>query len=289
MAMSSGSQKKSLSYGEVETYNASKPEKAVEVEETETCEAEEESYECSESSDNVEGSCDDSEEESVNFVSDEGDEELIFEELSGSELEESDEEECEESESESDSECPELVENKPVVIVPAGKKGRKAKSSVDIVSAEPSANAKRVKFISSERILLPEDYEPKTVNKKPKKVFQLASDEESDSSESEQDSDENGEPSDFIDPSKIEGYRSRAKADYEARLASIHAGREGREKFGTRKRGNSRSSTTNKEKSKGKNYLMMAHKFEIKGKRRRALKVKQAVQKKHKSNMNRRH
>lgn len=152
-------------------------------------------------------------------------------------------------------------------------------------------SAKKVKFIASDRIISPEDYDSKTVKsvKKSKRVMNDDNESESESeSESEEDSDV-AEPSDFIDPSKIEGYKSRAKADYESRLASIHAGREGREKFGTRKRGNSRASSTNKEKSKGKNFLMMAHKFEVKGKNRRALKVKQAALKKHKTTMKRRH
>ena len=192
-----------------------------------------------------------------------------LEECDGSDLEEFDEEDDEECEfaesdveseiSDLESECPELVSSKPP--------------------------AKKVRFLPSERLLLPEDYESSdkktTTTKKARNSED--SDEESDSEAS--DESEGDEPSAFIDPSKIEGYRSRAKADYEARLASIHAGREGREKFGTRKRGNSRSSTTNKEKSKGKNFLMMAHKFEVKGKRRRSLKVRQAVQKKHKTNM----
>ncbi len=127
---------------------------------------------------------------------------------------------------------------------------------------------KRVKLeLSTERILLPEDYE---ANK-------------NDSSGSEaSDSDADATESGFIDPSKIEGYRPKAKADYEARMAAIKAGREGREKFGTRKKGNARSSTTNKEKSKGKNFLMMAHKSSVKGKKKLSLRQRQAVQRKHK-------
>lgn len=240
MAMASGSQKRSLAYGEVECYNA-----AIKPEGEESC-AESEGEE----------SCAESQEESVNFVSDEGDEELIFEELSGSDLEEFDEDS---EEDEDDEECPELVDS----------------ITTESTTAKPKST-KRVKFLPTERLLLPEDYEVKKSDS-----------EDSDASDAS-DSEEDNEPSAFIDPSKIEGYRSRAKADYEARLASIHAGREGREKFGTRKRGNSRSSTTNKEKSKGKNFLMMAHKFEVQGKRRRSLKARQAVQKKHRNNMKRR-
>lgn len=238
MAMSAGSQKRTLAYGEVEYYDGAK------------------------AADDKSEPGPESETEEVSEFSDDA-EELIFEELSGSELE-SDEKECESEElSESDAdnstgECPELV-------------------NVNV----KKNNSKRVKFLPSERILLPEDFEKNSV-----KASEQASDSDASASESDDDDDEG--VSEFIDPSKIEGYRSRAKSDYEARLASIHAGREGREKFGTRKRGNSRSSTTNKEKSKGKNFLMMAHKFEVKGKSRRSLKARQAVQKKHRNNMKRR-
>lgn len=124
-----------------------------------------------------------------------------------------------------------------------------------------------VNTLAMDRILLPEDYE--ALKKK------AGSDNES-SSESDANAD------DFIDPSKIEGYRPKAKADYEARMASIQAGREGREKFGTRKKGKVRSSTTNKEKSKGKNFLMMAHKASVKSKKKLSLKQRQAIQKRHK-------
>ena len=210
----------------------------------------------------VEESCDDEEEE-VEFDS----------EFSYEDDDDEDDEDSVDDEDDSVEECPELVDNTVNEI-------KKIKTT--------SVSSKRVKFLPSERLLLPEDYEKKPA-KKPQRGYQIDTEIESEDSESgEDDSDDSsGEPSEIIDPSKIEGYRSRAKADYEERLASIHAGREGREKFGSRKRGNSRSSTTNKEKSKGKNFLMMAHKFEVQGKRRRSLKVKQAVQKKHKITMKR--
>lgn len=245
MAMSAGSQKKTLAYGEVECYDGTKAVK-------------EEGASGGDDAEDGDGG-------NVSSKSDISDEELIFEELSEGESEDEEEGDSDFDDFDSnDEECPELVEK-----------------SSKRPSKEPAVKSKRVKFLPTERILLPEDFEKKS------KDSEAADNSESDGSsdsDSEED-DENVEPSEFIDPSKIEGYRSRAKADYEARLASIHSGREGRDKFGTRKRGNSRSSTTNKEKSKGKNFLMMAHKFEVKGKSRRSLKARQAVQKKHRSNM----
>lgn len=66
--------------------------------------------------------------------------------------------------------------------------------------------------------------------------------------------------------SAIEGYRHE-KADKEARLAKIHEGREGREKFGS-KRGkrDGAHSTTNREKARKKNAIMMVRKTKAKQK-----------------------
>ena len=240
MEMAAGNKKRTLGYGEIERYNAHLETAGIsDTEETE--------------------SMDELTIEELDCDSD-FDSEAEAEECDESELEECEESELDDSEiSELDesselSDCPELVEVK-------------------------APSAKKVKYLPTERLLLPEDYE----SKKTKKADNSDASDASDS-----DTSDNEPESEFIDPAKIEGYKSRAKADYEARLASIHSGREGREKFGTRKRGNARSSTTNKEKSKGKNFLMMAHKFEVKGKRRRSLKARQAVQKKHKSNMKKR-
>ena len=149
--------------------------------------------------------------------------------------------------------------------------GLESSDNDSIASQEVPLLVKRVKFdLPTERLLLPEDYDAKA-----------SADADASQNESD-DSDADATESGFIDPSKIEGYRPKAKADYEARMAAIKAGREGREKFGTRKKGNARSSTTNKEKSKGKNFLMMAHKSSVKGKKKLSLKQRQAVQKKHK-------
>lgn len=78
-------------------------------------------------------------------------------------------------------------------------------------------------------------------------------------SESEEDSDE-GEK-EFIDPSDLlRGYKK--KADRESKLAAVQAGREGREKYGSKKahrREEKQQSTTNREKAKKKNFMMTVH------------------------------
>lgn len=73
----------------------------------------------------------------------------------------------------------------------------------------------------------------------------------------------------------IIGPRKKAKQDYAERMESIKNGREGREKFGSRKGSTERGSTTNKEKSKGKNFMMIAHKREVREKKKMSLREKQ--------------
>ncbi|KAF9161929.1 Protein SDA1 [Mortierella sp. AD011] len=73
----------------------------------------------------------------------------------------------------------------------------------------------------------------------------------------------------------IIGPRKKAKQDYAERMESIKNGREGREKFGSRKGSTERGSTTNKEKAKGKNFMMIAHKREVREKKKMSLREKQ--------------
>ncbi|PVU91998.1 hypothetical protein BB559_003904 [Furculomyces boomerangus] len=82
------------------------------------------------------------------------------------------------------------------------------------------------------------------------------------------------EGKEYIDASDILGEyhsRKRAKASYEERLASIQTGREGREKYSSKKskRESDGRSTSNKEKRKTKSFKMIAHKQGnvVKGKR----------------------
>jgi protein SDA1 len=83
---------------------------------------------------------------------------------------------------------------------------------------------------------------------------------------------------------------TKKKDDYEARLASIKEGREGREKYGSKRGKEERSSTTNRvyfvinhqEKSKkNKPMTMLVHKRAVKGKKNRSLVDKQRILRKH--------
>jgi len=72
----------------------------------------------------------------------------------------------------------------------------------------------------------------------------------------------------LVDLAAIEMIHKKRKHDKESRLATVLEGRKDREKFG-QKRGkqNEFASTTNKEKMKKKNFMMMKHKIKKKTKR----------------------
>lgn len=74
----------------------------------------------------------------------------------------------------------------------------------------------------------------------------------------------------------------RRKMNKEERMASIKEGREDREKFGSRRGKNETPhSTTNREKERKKNFVMMIHKKAVQGKRKMSLRDRQKVLKAH--------
>ena len=75
----------------------------------------------------------------------------------------------------------------------------------------------------------------------------------------------------------IEMIYKRPRHDKEARLSTVLAGREGREKFGgpKKKRQNEFASTTNKEKAKKKPFMMIAKSRQAKCKKKRSFREKQ--------------
>ncbi|TFK25007.1 protein required for actin cytoskeleton organization and cell cycle progression [Coprinopsis marcescibilis] len=84
--------------------------------------------------------------------------------------------------------------------------------------------------------------------------------------------------SQFLSEQDILGPRKKAKADYEERMASVRAGREGREKFGSRKGKQNKaapSSTTNREKARNKPIMMIMGSDAVRGKKKASLRDKQ--------------
>jgi protein SDA1 len=82
----------------------------------------------------------------------------------------------------------------------------------------------------------------------------------------------------FISENDILGPRKKAKATYEERMASIEKGREGREKFGSKKGKKNKeapSSSTNKEKARNKPIMMILSSGAVRGKKKASLREKQ--------------
>jgi protein SDA1 len=81
----------------------------------------------------------------------------------------------------------------------------------------------------------------------------------------------------FISENDILGPRKKAKADYAERMASIQKGREGREKFGSKKgkQKENPSSSTNREKARNKPIMMILSSGAVRGKKKASLREKQ--------------
>lgn len=85
----------------------------------------------------------------------------------------------------------------------------------------------------------------------------------------------------LVDASTLTG-PIKYKQSREERLQKVLEGREGRDKFGSRrgKRDNMRS-TTNREKERRKNFVMSIHKRSVRGKQKMSLRDKQKVLRAH--------
>ncbi|KAL1914681.1 uncharacterized protein VTP21DRAFT_8092 [Calcarisporiella thermophila] len=140
--------------------------------------------------------------------------------------------------------------------------------------AEEEARREAAKQIAMSKILTPQDFALLNELRTKQTIDQAMG--TSSSKRKRDDKSLQGEKDpDFVDESTIIGYRKKAKADYDERIASIMAGREGREKYGSRKGKEDRGSTTNKEKAKNKAFMMVIHKRSIMSKKKMSLRDKQ--------------
>ncbi|CAG8581659.1 1983_t:CDS:10 [Paraglomus brasilianum] len=95
------------------------------------------------------------------------------------------------------------------------------------------------------------------------------------------DSTQHEELSDVVDVNTITGPRKKAKQDYDERVESARAGREGREKYGAHKNKRAEgASTTNKEKVRNKAFMMVVHKRNTLTMKKMSLRKKQILLKK---------
>ncbi|WFD43886.1 Severe Depolymerization of Actin [Malassezia psittaci] len=87
-----------------------------------------------------------------------------------------------------------------------------------------------------------------------------------------------------LDEMDILGPRKKAKADYEERMKSIQSGREDRGKFGSSKGKKNKeeySSTTNRQKARGKNFQMVSKSWGVRSKKNASLREKSKRLRKH--------
>ena len=83
----------------------------------------------------------------------------------------------------------------------------------------------------------------------------------------------------LVDLASIEMVHKKRRHDKESRLATVMEGREGRDKFGSRKgKANENASSTHKQKAKKKNFMMVKHKLKFKAKRSFAEKARDLKQ-----------
>ncbi|XP_067041403.1 protein SDA1 homolog [Acropora muricata] len=129
--------------------------------------------------------------------------------------------------------------------------------------------------ISQTRLLTDEDFQ-KMRNMEAARALNIKS---SKKRKMEADVDEPPERGELISVGDIENIHKKRKHDKESRLETVLAGREGREKFSSKKARNKRfsefASTTNKEKKKNKNFMMMRQNRNVRGKPKRSFREKQ--------------
>ncbi|KAF9914811.1 Protein SDA1 [Lobosporangium transversale] len=142
------------------------------------------------------------------------------------------------------------------------------------MEAERKEKLAAAQLLATTKILTPADFAKIEALKMAKQADQKMNPTRANSGKRPAPSDETQQEGE-VSIGSIIGPRKKAKQDYAERMESIKNGREGREKFGSRKGSNDRGSTTNKEKAKGKNFMMIAHKREVREKKKMSLRDKQ--------------
>ncbi|GES75836.1 protein SDA1 homolog [Rhizophagus clarus] len=142
------------------------------------------------------------------------------------------------------------------------------KNNIDVT--EKSVEEKQISTLAMTQLLTPADFAKLNELKLEHKAEQIV-----DGSKRKRSSTQD-EPSDIIDVNTITGPRKKSKQDYEERVESIKAGREGREKYGGSKgKKIEGASTTNKEKARNKAFMMVIHKKNALHKKKISLREKQ--------------
>lgn len=164
-------------------------------------------------------------------------------------------------------------ENDPKLVKGDGETAAKALEVSD-ASEKVDAEETNLRSIAMTRILTPADF---------KRLAELKAAVPGKKTHHSASAKRNAETGEFVNELDIEGPRKKAKQDLEARLASVAEGRKDREKFGSRKgqRSEEGRSTTNREKARKKNFLMVKHRKDIQGKSMKKLTIKRKELKAH--------
>eukprot|EP00112_Aurelia_sp_Birch-Aquarium-sp1_P001464 Seg1159.2 transcript_id=Seg1159.2/GoldUCD/mRNA.D3Y31 product="Protein SDA1" protein_id=Seg1159.2/GoldUCD/D3Y31 len=145
--------------------------------------------------------------------------------------------------------------------------------AVDETKEEKDEKEKKAEKISLTRILTDEDFK----KIQGKKIVQQVEGKAGKKRKSAVSVDVLASKDEIVRTENIEMIYKRPKHDKEARMSTVLAGREGREKFSgpKKKRQNEFASTTNKEKAKKKPFMMISHSRDAKGKNKRSFREKQ--------------
>lgn len=149
-----------------------------------------------------------------------------------------------------------------------------------VMNLTPEERVERAKDVMTTRILTDADFSRIEAVQAAKEVERYSSGRKK--RKLEDDGDGEGQRGEIVALSRIEMIHKKRCHDKDERLRTVLEGREGREKFGSRKgRLNPFASTTNREKKKAKNFMMMKHKIRSNKKklsfRERQIKLRKAL------------
>lgn len=151
----------------------------------------------------------------------------------------------------------------------------KSEAIQEIMKLTPEERMERAQNIMTSQLLTDKDFARIEAAQAAKQVERYSKSRKSKKRKLPEVEDALRERGEVVTLNSIEMIHKKRCHDKEARMRSVLEGREGREKFGSRKgRMNPFASTTNKEKIKGKNFMMMKHKINA-GKQRMSFRERQ--------------
>ncbi|CAJ0827818.1 6652_t:CDS:10 [Entrophospora sp. SA101] len=142
---------------------------------------------------------------------------------------------------------------------------------------EEDVNEKKISTLATTKLLTPADFAKLNELRMEQNVEKMIDGGGKRKRSQLQQSSKREETDDIVDLNNIVGPRKKAKQDYEERVESVKAGREGRKKYGggPKNKKVEGASTTNKEKTRNKAFMMVIHKKNAIHKKRITLREKQ--------------